>query len=73
MTIDEMKERFPGKWVVLDELERDPGATLGIRSARLICVSDTRDGAWDAADEVDLRHGAVFFLGPYPPGSIFIL
>lgn len=72
MTLEEMQRAYPKKWVVFDEVERDPQHLEKWRVARPRAAAESRDEAWNLIATLDIRDGGVYFMGPTDPDLIFI-
>ena len=63
MTLDEIERRYHHQWVVLTDVEAEPGPR--IKRARVYWHGTDHDEAWDRVDELPKpSYAAVFFMGP---------
>ncbi len=61
LTMEEIEAEYDSQWVVLVDIESDPGPVL--RRARVVWHGADHDEAWAKAAEVDSRHIGVLYIG----------
>jgi hypothetical protein len=62
LTIEEIEARYPREWVLLTDVESDPGPV--IRRGRVVWHGLDTDEAWKLAQELPVpRRLAVLFMG----------
>jgi hypothetical protein len=68
LTIEEIKAKYSDEWVLLADIESDPGPIL--RRARVVWHSTDRDECWAKVDTIPPpRHIGVLFMGePFEDG-----
>jgi hypothetical protein len=63
LTMEEIERRFDGEWVVLTDIEDEPGPK--IKRARVYWHGADQDEAWDKVGELPKPfHVAVWYMGP---------
>jgi hypothetical protein len=63
MTMEEIESTYDGEWVVLADVESDPGPIL--RRGRVIWHGKDHEEAWARSYDTDSRHIAVFYVGDW--------
>ena len=71
MTYDEMKTRFAGEWVLMDELEKGPH--LSVVSARILFHSPDKDALHEKTMELRPKRFASFYFPIPGERKIFLL
>ncbi len=61
MTMEEIEKRFDGEWVLLADIESDPGPV--VRRARVVWHGADQDEAWARAADVTSPSIGVYFIG----------
>jgi hypothetical protein len=73
MTIEEIKQRFDGEWVLLDKPESS-SETAQLQSGTLVYHSPNRQEVYRKAMELPVpRHIAIFYVGRPPEGMRYLL
>ena len=68
LNMDEIKARYPDRWVILDQVRSDPGPVL--RAGRVIFSSVVEKDCYQFVKKLpDGFHIAIRFMG-YPPEDI---
>ena len=63
LTMEEIEAEYDSQWVVLVDIESDPGPVL--RRARVVWHGADHDEAWAKAAEVESRHIGVLYIGEW--------
>jgi hypothetical protein len=63
MTIHEIESTYDGEWVVLADVESDPGPIL--RRGRVVWHGPDHEEAWERVREVDSPRIAVLYAGDW--------
>jgi hypothetical protein len=71
LTLEEIEVRYPGEWVVLDEVDFVGKSEL--TGGRVVFHSKGRDEAWARALEIRPKRAAVLFMGEPDPDMTFML
>ena len=73
LTIEEIEARYPREWVVLADVDSDPGPV--VRRGRVFWHGTDEEELWVAANTTPFRHIAVLYMGPVPidENLVFIL
>jgi hypothetical protein len=67
LTLAEIKERFDGEWVLLDD--PDVNEHQQVIAGRVVSHSKDRDEVYQRAVELRLRHSATLYLGSMPANT----
>jgi hypothetical protein len=72
LTMEEMEERYANEWVVMVDIESDPGPV--IRRARVAWHGTDREAAWDYVGSLPTPfHVGVFYMGPVVDDGVAII
>jgi hypothetical protein len=73
LPIEEIEATYPDEWVLLTDIESDPGPV--VRRARVVWHSTDRDECWAKADTIPPPATiGVFYMGePFEDGVVPIL
>jgi hypothetical protein len=73
LTIEEIEAQFPREWVLLTDVESDPGPV--VRHGRVYWHGTDEDELWVAANASPSQHIAVLYMGSVPinDGVVFVL
>jgi hypothetical protein len=63
LTFEEIGSRYPDEWVLLGDIEEDPGPVF--RRGRVLWHSTDQDECWLKAIEIAAPNMGVFYLGPW--------
>jgi hypothetical protein len=63
LTLEEIGSRHPDEWVLLGDIEADPGPV--VRRGRVLWHSADQDECWLKAIEIAAPNMGVFYLGPW--------
>lgn len=61
MTLEEIEAAYDGEWVVLADVESDPGPIF--RRGRVVWHGKDHEEAWEKAQEIDAPQMAVLYAG----------
>jgi hypothetical protein len=71
LTISEIRSRFDGEWVLVEEPELDENSEV-VRG-RVLWHSQDRDEVYQRAIELRPKHSAFLYVGRMPEGTAIIL
>jgi hypothetical protein len=71
LTVKEIEARYPRQWVLLDDVQSDPGPV--IRGGRVRFTAPNPDDIYAKATELNLSNTAVIVTGPHDPNMRFAL
>jgi hypothetical protein len=71
MTAEEINERFPSEWVLVEDPETEPNLTV-IRG-KVLWHSPDRDELYQKLKELKPTHGAILYTGSIPDGMVVVL
>lgn len=63
LTMEEIEAIYDGEWVVLADLESDPGPIF--RRGRVVWHGTDHHEAWARSHDTDSRHIAVLYIGDW--------
>lgn len=63
LSMEEIKDRYRDKWVLLVDIKSDPGPVL--RRARVVWHGHDRAEGWRRAKDVDLGLFGVLYMGDF--------
>jgi L,D-peptidoglycan transpeptidase YkuD (ErfK/YbiS/YcfS/YnhG family) len=71
MTAEEINERFPSEWVLVEDPETEPNLT--VTQGKVLWHSPNRDELYNKAVELRPKSSAILFTGKPSADMIFIL
>ena len=71
LTIDEIKSRYDGEWVLIGDPVTDE--SLAVREGQVLWHSKDRDEVYGKARGLKLTHSAILFFGHLPKDTAIVL
>ena len=71
MTAEEINEKFPSEWVLVEDPETEPNLTV-IRG-KVLWHSPDRDELYQKLKELKPIHSAILYTGSIPDGMVVVL
>jgi hypothetical protein len=71
LTLAEIEARFPGEWVLLDDIEADE--SLQIQRGKVVAHSDNRDEVYRRAVALRPKRFAIHYTGTLPADAAVVL
>jgi hypothetical protein len=71
LTIDEIKARYDGEWVLIGNPKTDE--SLSVVQGSVLCHSKDRDEVYRKTRELEAAHSAILYFGQFPKDTAIVL